>query len=75
MLAMSENLDLILTLSGIAICAILAAIGIRLRFRESTDIRPYRMPWMIIALVAIAIGFMLFVHLVNLFGFETGGRR
>lgn len=72
---MSENLDLILTLSGIAICAVLAAIGIRLRFRESTDIRPYRMPWMIIALFAIAVGFMLFVHLVNLFGFETGGRR
>lgn len=72
---MSENLDLILTLSGIAISAVLATIGIRLRFQESTDIRPYRMPWMIIALVAIAIGFMLFVHLVNLFGFETGGRR
>ena len=73
--AMYANLDLILTLSGIAVCAVLAALGIRLRFRESTDIRPYRMPWMIIALVAIAVGFMLVVHLVNLFGFETGGRR
>lgn len=72
---MDANLDLILTLSGIAVCAVLAAIGIRLRFRETTNIRPYRMPWMIIALVAIAIGFMLFVHLVNIFGFETGGRR
>lgn len=72
---MYANFDLVLTLSGIAICAVLAAIGIRLRFRESTDIRPYRMPWMIIALVAIAVGFMLFVHLVNIFGFETGGRR
>ena len=72
---MDDNLDLILTLAGIAICAILAAIGIRLRFREITDIRPYRVPWMIIALVAIAFGFMLIVHLVNLFGFETGGRR
>jgi len=72
---MDANLDLILTLSGIAISAVLAAVGIRLRFRETTDIRPYRMPWMIIALVAIALGFMLTVHLVNLFGFETGGRR
>ena len=75
MLAMYENFDLALTLIGIAICAGLAAVGIRLRFRETTDIRPYRMPWMIIALVAIAVDFMLVVHLVNLFGFETGGRR
>ena len=75
MQTMDDNLDLILTLAGIAVCAILAATGIRLRFRETTDIRPYRVPWMIIALVAIAVGFMLIVHLVNLFGFETGGRR
>ncbi|MGB3456256.1 MAG: hypothetical protein WBG08_10585 [Litorimonas sp.] len=72
---MDPTLDLILTLSGIAVCAVLAVVGIRLRFREKTDIRPYRMPWMIIALVAIAVGFMLVVHLANLFGFETGGRR
>lgn len=72
---MSDNFDLILTLVGIVVCAGLAATGIRLRFRESTNIRPYRMPWMIIALVAIGVGFMLFVHLVNIFGFETGGRR
>ncbi|MEL6686193.1 MAG: hypothetical protein AAFP97_01070 [Pseudomonadota bacterium] len=72
---MDPTLDLILTLTGIAICAVLAAVGIRLRFKEKTDIRPYRMPWMIIALVSIAIAFMLVVHLVNLFGFETGNRR
>jgi amino acid transporter len=72
---MSQELDLIVTLSGIVICAVLAFVGIRLRFREKTDIRPYRMPWMIIALFAIAIAFMLVVHLVNIFGLETGGRR
>ena len=72
---MDPNLDLILTLSGIASCAVLAFLGIRLRFKEKTDIRPYRIPWMIIALVAIAVGFMLAVHLVNLFGFETGNLR
>lgn len=72
---MDPQTDLIVTLSAIAVCAILALIGIRQRFAEKTNIRPYRMPWMIIALVAIAVGFMLFVHLVNLLGFETGGRR
>jgi hypothetical protein len=53
-------------------CAALAFAGIRGRFKEKTDIRPYRMPWMPIALCAIAVGFMLFVHLVNIAGFETG---
>ncbi|WP_298913024.1 hypothetical protein [uncultured Algimonas sp.] len=72
---MDANLDLILTLAGVAVCAVLAALGIRFRFTEKTDIRPYRMPWMIIALVSVAVGFMLVVHLANLFGFETGNRR
>ena len=72
---MDLNTDLILTLCGILVCAGLAFVGIRKRFTENQDIRPYRMPWMIIALFAIAVGFMLFVHLVNIFGFETGRRR
>ena len=72
---MDPTLDLILTSGGILLCAALAAIGIRLRFQEKNDIRPYRMPWMVIALVSIAVAFMLVVHLVNLFGFETGNRR
>jgi len=72
---MDLNTDLILTLSAIVVCAGLAFFGIRNRFTEKQDIRPYRIPWMNIALLAIAVGFMLFVHLVNIFGFETGGRR
>ena len=69
---MDASTDLTLTLIGLAVCAGLAFAGIRGRFAEKTDIRPYRMPWMPIALLAIAVGFMLFVHLVNLLGFETG---
>ena len=69
---MDPTTDLILTLSVLAVCAVLAFVGIHKRFSEKTDIRPYRMPWMIIALSAIALGFMLFVHLINLLGFETG---
>lgn len=72
---MDVSLDFILTLTGMVVCAVLAFVGIRQRFAEKNDIRPYRMPWMIIALVAIAVGFMLVVHFVNLLGFETGGRR
>ncbi|MGB6229728.1 MAG: hypothetical protein WBF53_06325 [Litorimonas sp.] len=71
---MDPTTHMILTLGGILFCAILGFIGIRLRFTEKTDIRPYRMPWMMIALVAIAVGLMLIVHAVNLLGFETGRR-
>ena len=69
---MDRNTDLTLTLIGIALCAVFAVLGLRGRFKVHDDIRPYRVPWMPIALFSIALGFMLFVHLVNLFGFETG---
>lgn len=69
---MDPTTDLILTLTTLLVCVILAIVGIKKRFTEKTDIRPYRIPWMIIALVAIALGFMLLVHLVNLMGFDTG---
>ena len=71
---MDRSTDLTLTLIALAICAGLAVLGLKGRFREKTDIRPYRVPWMPIALLAIAVGFMLIVHLANLFGFETGRR-
>lgn len=69
---MDPTTDLILTLCVLFVCIVLAIAGIKMRFTEKQDIRPYRMPWMIIALIAIALGFMLLVHLVNLMGFETG---
>ena len=71
---MDPSHDLALTLTGIVVCAALALVGIRQRFTEKQDIRPYRMPWMPIALLAIAVGFMLIVHLANIAGFETGRR-
>lgn len=69
---MDPTTDLILSLVTLAICVIFVFIGIRGRFAEKTNIRPYRMPWMIIALIAIALAFMVVVHLVNLMGFDTG---
>ena len=69
---MDPTTDLILSLVTLVICVIFIFIGIRGRFAEKTNIRPYRMPWMIIALIAIALAFMVVVHLVNLMGFDTG---
>ena len=69
------SLDLSLTLLGLLACAGLTLFGFREHFREKTDIRPYRVPWMPIAILCIGLGLMLIVHLVNIAGFETGDRR
>jgi hypothetical protein len=69
------NTDLIVTVSGLFICAIVAVISYRLHTRENNTVKPRMIPWIIIAIGCVATGFMLLVHLVNLFGFETGGRR
>ena len=42
--------------------------------REHNSVKPRMIPWIIIAMACLATTFMLAVHLVNLFGLETGGR-
>ncbi len=71
---MDRSTDITLTLIAMAVCAAITLFSLRRQFVEKTAIRPYRVPWMFIALVAIATAVMLLVHLVNLFGFETGRR-
>ena len=71
---MTASQDLLISCIALAICAGLAILGFRNNFKEKTDVRPHRPPWMVIALAAIAVGFMVVVHLANLMGFETGRR-
>jgi cytochrome b subunit of formate dehydrogenase len=71
---MSHEEDLLISLIGLAVCAGLVILGFRQNFKEKTEFRRFRPPWMIIALAAISVGFMIVVHIANLFGFETGNR-
>jgi cytochrome b subunit of formate dehydrogenase len=71
---MSFSDDLTLSLIGLTLCVGLGVLGFRNHFAEKTNIRLHRPPWMIIALASLATGFMIIVHLANLFGFETGNR-
>ncbi|NNC38469.1 MAG: hypothetical protein EX271_04555 [Acidimicrobiales bacterium] len=68
------NTDFYLTVSGLAICLGLGLLSWKLHMRENNSVKPRMVPWIIIAMGCLATGFMLLVHLVNLFGFETGGR-
>ncbi len=71
---MSHSEDLTISLIALAICGGLVVLGFRQNFKEKTEFRSVRPPWMIIALAAISVGFMVVVHIANLFGLETGGR-
>ena len=63
------------TLLGLIACLGLGAFSYRRHTREHNELAPRMVPWIIIALACLATSFMLGVHLVNLIGFETGGRR
>ena len=71
---MSHSEDLLISVIALLICAGIAVLGFRQNFKEKTEFRRVRPPWMIIALAAISIGFIVIVHIVNLLGFETGNR-
>lgn len=71
---MSRSDDLLISVIALLICVGLVALGFRQNFKEKTDFRRVRPPWMIIALAAISVAFMIIVHLANLLGFETGNR-
>lgn len=71
---MSHSEDLLISFIGLAVCVGLVILGFRQNFKEKTEFRRVRPPWMVIALAAISVGFMIVVHIANLFGFETGNR-
>jgi len=72
---MDPSNDMTISLIGLFICILIAVGGFREHFKKHTTIKPHRLPWMLISLAAIATGFMLLVHVVNLFGVETGRNR
>ena len=67
--------EIIYYLLGLAACLGFGAFSYRRHTREHNELAPRMVPWIIIALACLATSFMLGVHLVNLIGFETGGRR
>jgi len=63
------------TLIALVVCISLGVLSYHLHAREHNKLSPRMVPWIIIAMACLATGFMLVVHLVNLLGVETGGRR
>jgi len=60
------------TLLILAACVIIGIFAFRRHFAKHDKLKPRMVPWIIISLAAIATGFMVLVHLVNLLGIETG---
>ena len=69
---MSPTTDLYLTLSGIVLCAVIGFFSFRRHFAKRDSLKAPIVPWIIPTMGALATGFMLLVHLVNLMGLETG---
>jgi len=62
------------TLMGLAATVLLGIFSYHRHTREHNKLSPRMVPWIIIAMACLATSFMLVVHLVNVLGFETGGR-
>jgi high-affinity Fe2+/Pb2+ permease len=70
-------LDLILTCTGLVICAGLMVLGNWRASKPRNDLAKIRVPWIPVMLAAAFVAFLLFIHLVNLAGIDTaaqGGR-
>ena len=64
--------DLLGTCVGILISTIIATFAYRRHFKKRDEIQVRMVPWILVSLAAIATGFTLLVHLVNILGIETG---
>jgi len=65
--------DLMLTITALIACVIIGAGSFYKHFQKRDSLkRAPLIPWIIPCLGALATGFMLLVHLVNLLGIETG---
>lgn len=68
------DLNIIYTFTGLIACVALGLFSYNRHTREHNKLSPRMIPWIVIAMGSLATSFMLVVHLVNLFGFETGNR-
>ena len=69
---MNISNDLLFTGLGLATCVVIGIFAFRRHFAKHDKLKPRMVPWIIISLGCIATSFMLFVHLVNILGIETG---
>ena len=69
---MTPSDDLLFTSLGLASCVLIGALAFRQHFKKHDELKTRMIPWIVISLGAIATGFMLLVHLVNILGIETG---
>ena len=65
-------LDLILTLSGMIGFVALGVIANKRAALPRNDERPSRIPWSLVIILSAFCFVVLFVHLINIAGVETG---
>ncbi len=69
---MTHSQDMALTIAGIIIGLGLAWLCYKLHMKKRDGFKAPLIPWILPSIALLATAFILLVHLVNLFGFETG---
>ena len=70
----TSSTDFRLTVAGLALCLLIGLFSYHRHFSPVRGGGYRRVNWMVVGLAFVALGVMLLVHLVNLFGIETGRR-
>ena len=65
-------LDLVLTLSGMAVLIAVGVLANKKAGEPRNDERPSRVPWPLVLIFSTFLFVVLFVHLINIAGVETG---
>ena len=69
---MTISIDLILSVCGLLVMIGFAAFCSHRAGLPRDDMKPKRLPWTLLMIVSGFIALMIFVHLINLWGYETG---
>ena len=71
-LQMNVSIDLVLSLIGLVLAISFAVFSSHRAGLPRDDMRPKRLPWRFFVILGGFVGVLFFVHLVNIFGYETG---
>ncbi len=71
-------MDLAITLAALAIAGVLFALSYwrsaKPADQRTPQLNPWRVPWRMIMILSGAAVLLMLAHIVNLMGFQTGGR-
>ena len=69
------SINLLITFAAMLACVSLVWFAGRKSGEPYNEERPNRLPWRFIMILSAFLGAMCLVHMINLFGYETGAGK